>query len=455
MTKIYSSVSQVVREARERGLVNFTLGYFDHNGRLRAKYCNSASLEKVLTEGTALSMVALTSAPDETPIPDSRFLDPINQFPDAELLVSADSCRDFPLDAGSMGQIFIGQLKNEFSAYCSRALLGEELERYAKLGLVPFGSFEFEWYMLDEDRNSLVGKSASEINVRNGFEWFYSFVDQVKDNSLYRDIIDTFDAMDIPIETLHTEHSQLIEAALKPVKDIRIADNAGLFKWVMKAIAARHGLMASFMARRSLDCQGCGAHLNLSLSRTNEEPAFFAQGRDDHMSDIMRYFIGGLLEYTPQLFLLHAPNLNSYRRFKPGLFTPLSNTWGVNNKTVAFRAVNSSDAAARIEVRVPGADISPHLSLLATLIAGRKGIEEKIDPGKPVSGDGWSADDWKGCAFPLDFSPAISAFDHSVVAREVLGKAFMDYYVASRKWQIEDLADTITDWEVRTFIEGV
>ena len=455
MTENNSPIECAVEKARQRGLVNFTLGYFDQNGRLRAKYCNTATLEKVLREGTALSMVALSSAPDETPMQNSPFLDPANQFPDAELKVSAESCRDFPLDGEGMGQIFIGELMNDFAGYCPRALLGNELERYANLGISPYGAFEIEWYMLEEDRSSIIKKSAKDLQVRNGFEWFYSFVDHVKDNALYRDIMDTFDAMDIPVETMHSEHSQLVEAALHPVQGIRIADNAGLFKWVMKAIAARHGLMASFMARRSTDSQGCGAHLNLSMLDSKGTSVFYDQSGENKMSETMRHFLGGVLRYTPELFLLHAPNLNSYRRFKPGLFTPLSNTWGVNNKTVAFRVVTTSAGSARIESRIPGADISPHLGLLATLIAGRKGIEESIDPGDPVKGDGWTADDWNRLGFPLDFALAIGKFEHSPLARQVLGDKFVDFYVASRKWQLEDLANTITDWEVRTFIEGV
>ncbi len=447
-------IKHVLALAEERDLANFTFAYFDHNGRLRAKYFNTESLEKAMVESTALNLGVLGVTPNETPMETSLFLDPGNQFRDAELRLMADSYRDFPMDGDKMGLILVGELIDEFRAYCPRALLSEELTRYANLGLTPYGAFEFEWYMFEETRNSILNKTPGDLKVREGFEWFYSFVNQVVDNPLYREVIDNCQTMDMPLETIHSEFTQIMEGALRPAEASRIADNAGLFKWTMKAIAARHGLMASFMARRNTEGQGCGSHINLSLRDSDGKPAFHDAKAPDLMSDTMRWFLGGLQQYIPELFLLHAPNLNSYRRYQPGLFTPLANLWGINNKTVAFRAVNVNPGATRIESRLPGADINPHLALLGMLVAGRKGIEEKIEPDSAFEGDGWSVEDSPERAFPLEFSSAITRFKESKVAREVLGDAFVDCYVAGRQWQLDELASTVTDWEIRTFIEG-
>lgn len=206
------------------------------------------------------------------------------------------------------------------------------------------------------------------------------------------------------------------------------------------------------MARRSEQEQGCGAHINVSLRRNDtDEPAFYDGQREDRLSDEMRFFLGGLNRYLPEFFLLLAPHLNSYKRFQPDLFTPLNNTWGINNKTVAHRAINVTPSAARIEVRLAGADMNPHLALLAVLAAGRLGIEQKIEPPPGVEGNGWAVEDPQGPTLPLDFAEAIARFDESALAREVLSPAFVDIYVADRRWQIDEFSKVVTDWELRMF----
>lgn len=447
-------IKRIAALAEDRGLSNFTLAYFDHSGRLRAKYYNTSGLEKAMTDGTAMNLGIFAASLNEVPMETSPFLDPDNQFRDAAIRLMADTCRDFPLDGDKPGLLLIGELIDEYRAYCPRAFLSTELARYEQMGLRAYGAFEFEWYLLEETSKSIASKVPDSINVRSGFEVFYSFVDQIVENALFRDVIDCCETMSMPVETIHTEFTQIMEAALRPALGAAIADNGGLFKAVMKATARKHGLLASFMARRNMIEQGCGAHINLSLRNKDDNNVFFAEETPDKLSDTMRHFIGGLQRYTPELFLMQAPNLNSYRRYQPGLFTPLSNTWGVNNKTVAFRAVNANRDATRVESRLPGADTNPHLALTGMLMAGRKGIEECIEPAEATAGDGWSVESPEELALPLEFTASIDRFEQSRLARETLGDGFVDCYVASRRWQIEDQQSTVTDWELRTFLEG-
>lgn len=237
---------------------------------------------------------------------------------------------------------------------------------------------------------------------------------------------------------------------------MRVADNAALYKSVLKAIGLRHELMVSFMARRHPAEQGCGAHINVSLrDASSGEGVFFDEAEPDCISRTMRHFIGGLHAHVPELFLLFAPHLNSYKRFFPELFTPLNNTWGVNNKTVAFRAINLSRNSARIEVRVSGADLSPHLALAAVVAAGRRGIEEAIEPPPPVVGDGWSVSDAPGPGFPLRFPDAIDRFEASALARELMGDDFVDQFASDRRWQLDEFERAVTDWELKMYAEGV
>lgn len=155
------------------------------------------------------------------------------------------------------------------------------------------------------------------------------------------------------------------------------------------------------------------------------------------MSATMKHFVAGLQAYVPVLFLMLAPHLNSYKRFQPGLFTPLTKTWGINDKTVAFR--------------VAGADVCAHIALMAVLGAGRLGIEQKLELAPPVEGDGWAVKDAPGEKFPVTFAEAIDRFEQSEVAKELLGTGFVAAFVGDRRWQIDQFAKTVTDWELKTF----
>ena len=351
--------------------------------------------------------------------------------------------------------MLLGQFVNEARAHCPRALLTAELERWKELGIDVVGAFELECAALQETTQSLEHKSITTLETKYGFAEAYSINHLLDQEDMVGELNTLCRAMDIEIETQHIELQYMLETSMRPQTGIRIADNAALFKNFCKQVARKHGYMMSFMARWHPEQQGCGAHINVSLRDAQSgEQLFFEEAAADQMTPRMKHFIGGLHTYLPELFLLLAPNLNSYKRFRPGLFTPLNNSWGINNKTVAYRAINSSSGAARVEIRPPGADVSAHLSLAAVLVAGRKGIEEQIDPPEPVVGDGFSLEDVPGKPFPTTFEDAISTFNDSSVARESLSDAFVDLFVADRQWQLDQFSQTVTDWELRMFAEG-
>jgi glutamine synthetase len=280
----------------------------------------------------------------------------------------------------------------------------------------------------------------------------YAFVDQAGQAGLIDELIASCEAMGLPLDTAHAEFTDMLEVGLSPCSGVRVADNAALYKAVAKLVAARHGAYISFMARRSGTEQGCGAHINVSLKDPSSGKGLFYDEQSEHrLTPPALHFIGGLLRYLPELFLLLAPNLNSYKRFVPGIFTPLNNSWSINNRTVALRVSNETPGATRVEVRPAGADVSPHLALLAVCLAGRLGLEEKIEPPAPLTGNGWEVEETGSRPLPLTFEAAIQAFETSKVARDHLGDGFVNDFVGDRKWQRAALAGTVTDWEIRTF----
>ncbi len=450
-----AAVEAVLTKATERGLRDVQFCLFDSYGHMMAKRANVANLRKALTEGTNMVAAILAAAPSGTDLIESNpHADPADGFRDGVLLMDAESCRDFPLEADGDGLLLIGEFTDSTREYCVRARLREELARLRSLGYLAYGAFELESVPLKESLDTLRRKSVNALAYHTGYERPYQMVPGQED----RDYLDELNAacagMDIELDAQHAEFKFLIETSLRPQLGLRIADNAALFKNVAKLLARQRGFLMSFMARWHHRHQGCGAHINVSLKHAESgDSAFFDAGAPDNLSPQVRHFVAGLHAYLPELFLLIAPNLNSYKRFLPGLFTPLNNTWGVNNKTVANRVINQSPGTARVEMRLAGADVSPHLGLLAVVMAGRRGLEERLEPPAPVTGNGWDAAAGEP-AFPTTFAGAIETFERSRLARDTLGDAFVDGYVGDRRWQIGAFERAVTDWELQMFADG-
>ncbi len=445
-------IERVLEQSDALGLTHANLGLFDTNGIFRSKRYAVRHLKKSMTEGIPWLAIPSGLSPADDTIETNPWAHPDRGFSDAVLRMDPESCRAMPFDSGGEGLLLIGEFAGALADRCPRALLGAELDRLAGLGYELYGGFELEGAVLRETAQSLRERRADDVALLPGWDRVYSFVDQTGQAGFIDALAASCETMGLPLDTVHAEYTDMLEAGLTPASGVRIADNAGLYKAVAKLVAARHDAYVTFMARRSGREQGCGAHINVSLrDSASGEGRFHDADAEHRLTDAARQFIGGLLRYLPELFLLLAPNVNSYKRFVPGIFTPLNNSWSINNRTVALRVSNATPAATRVEVRPAGADVCPHLSLLAVCLAGRLGLEEKIEPPPPLTGNGWAAADTGSTPLPLEFGAAIDAFEGSEVARTHLGEGFVSDFVGDRRWQLDAFARTVTDWEIRTF----
>ena len=214
----------------------------------------------------------------------------------------------------------------------------------------------------------------------------YSVLRSSVHSDLYHQLLDMCMSMDMSLEGLHTETGPgVVEAAIVVDEALASADKASLFKTFTKVIAQRNNLMANFMAKWSELYPGQSGHIHISLLDLDEQPVFASKEVND-IPDQMLFFIGGLQKYMRELSVMYAPTVNSYNRLCPGAWAPINMTWGLENRTTAFRAIQGGPSNQRIENRLGGADANPYLALAATLGAGLLGIEEKINPNKPIKG---------------------------------------------------------------------
>jgi glutamine synthetase len=337
---------------------------------------------------------------------------------------------------------------------CPRSLLKQVLTRAAGLGLSAKLGAEFEFWVFKETPASLQDKDFRRLEPVSPGMFGYSWLREEQNAAFCHAIMDEMAAFDIGLEALHTETGPgVYEVAIRYDDALRAADKAALFKTQLKGLAARHGLAVTFMAKWNHDLPGSSGHLHQSLwSIGAKQNVFYDASAPDGISKEARHYIAGQVELMPELTALCSPTINSYKRYVPGVWAPLTASWGIENRTCAIRVIPGGPNATRIEYRQTAADINPYIAMATTLAAGLWGVEQKLDAPSPVTGDALASKDQ---ALPRTLKDATALLAKSERARQILGEAFVDHYVRTRDWEVRQFERVVTDWELRRYFESI
>jgi glutamine synthetase len=166
------------------------------------------------------------------------------------------------------------------------------------------------------------------------------------------------------------------------------ADSLMKYKYIIKNIARKYGLTATFMPKPLFEDNGSGMHTHMSLWKGGETVMFDEAGYAQ-LSDVARYYIGGLLKHAPALLAFAAPTTNSFKRLVPGYEAPINLVYSQRNRSAICRIpmYSNSPKAKRVEFRAPDPSCTPYLAFAALLMAGLDGIQNQIDPGEPIDKD--------------------------------------------------------------------
>jgi glutamine synthetase len=260
---------------------------------------------------------------------------------------------------------------------------------------------------------------------------------------------------DVPVEGYNREHGEgMYEVNLHHADALTAGDHAMLYKSGSKEVAAQVGAVPTFMAKYSDRLDGCSGHLHQSLwSIEDGQNLFWDEGAPHHGSEGMLSYGAGMLATMPEFMLLYAPNVNSYKRFVPGSWAPVNVTWGFENRTTALRMMGASPGAARIENRVPGADVNAYLGFAASLAGGLHGLEQGLSCPAATEGDAYQAAD--APKLPRSLPEALERFEASALAREYFGDDFVDHFARMRRWEVDTFGRAVTDWERQRYFEQV
>jgi glutamine synthetase len=378
-------------------------------------------------------------------------------YPDAQVRLDLETHRRVPWDDGT--PFFLGEFvrkagkgAEEPHPLCPRQVLRRVLARAEKLGFSPFCGMEFEWFNFSETPQSLAAKRYTCPEPMTPGMFGYSLLRLGQGREFARALMEELPQFGIPIEGLHTETGPgVYEVAIAASGALEAADRAILFKLAAKEIGSRFGIMPSFMAKWSEAYPGCSGHIHQSLSDGRRNLFFDPKGRHS-MSKLYESYLAGqlacMMEFGPMLW----PTINSYKRLVDGYWAPVKPTWGVDNRTAAFRVIPGSPKSTRLETRCPGSDVNPYLAMAAVLAAGLHGVEKKLRLTRaPIEGTNRGAEDVARA--PRTLIETTRIFGDSAIARDWLGNDFVDHFAATREWEWRQWLDGVTDWEIRRYFE--
>jgi glutamine synthetase len=208
------------------------------------------------------------------------------------------------------------------------------------------------------------------------------------------------------------------------------------------------------MAKWHPELPGSSGHIHQSLASVEDGANLFIDAKAEHgLSALGQSYLAGLLALSPDLTAIFSPTINSYKRFVPGMWAPLSPSWDVENRTCSIRVINGPDRrATRLELRQTAADINPYLAIAASLAAGLYGVERGLALPPPHRGDA-TAD--KAALFPQTLLAATETMAKSQRVREALPEAFVEHYVRTRDWEVRQHARSVSHWELERYFEVI
>ena len=328
-----------------------------------------------------------------------------------------------------------------------RNVLLKVIKRYEEKGLRPVCASELEFFMFTQ-----TGGGEPEY-YNPGLSCVYQVNPIIDRQGILRLLQNTFLELGLEIIYLNSEFFPgQFEVNWKYDHALAMADQTFTFKYVCKEIAAMNDLLLTFMGCPRTDGGGSGYHVHLSLSDEKSRKNIFddPDGKEG-MSELMLHFLGGQMAHAKEMAAFLAPTVNSYKRYVPDSFAPFYLGWGRDNRTVYCRVPDERGASTRVENRLPCASANPYLVMAALFAAGLDGIENKIDPGEPSTGDIYGAEPGTFDTVTLYFRDALKDLSESSFMSESLGPELIQAYTALKQHELDRYRTFVSDWEFNEY----
>jgi glutamine synthetase len=335
-----------------------------------------------------------------------------------------------------------------------RHVLRRVVERAAARGYSSELALEYEFRIWREDQRSLRAKQWRDLVPISPTTSCYSLARSTGDEFIVGRLRRLMDAHNVPVEGYNREHGEgMYEMNLRHAPGLEAADRALLFRNGVKEICLLDGFTASFMAKPFDNQDGNSGHLHQSLWTADGRNAFYDASGDHGLSALFRAYIAGVLRLLPEVMVLYAPNINSYKRFVSGSWAPTVAAWGIETRTPALRVITGSPSATHLENRVPGSDVNPYLAMAASLACGLHGIERGLELPPPVRHNAYDLPEDVAPRLPRSLEEAVERFAASAFVRDWFGDAFVEDYATMRRWEVQRFRSVVTAWERNRYFD--
>ncbi|MFI5281864.1 MAG: glutamine synthetase family protein [Candidatus Dormibacterales bacterium] len=433
------TVEALERAVGNRSVDTVVVALADMEGRLVGKRVTGRHfLESTISHGAESCEYLLATDMDMSPQQGYGLAGWNRGFADFELKVDLSTLRLLPWQPGtalvladanrasgapievSPRQILRRQIE-KLKARSLTAVVGTELEF-----MIFRGTYRDAW---DSGYRNLVKATAYSVD--------YALMDSTGIEPLVRRIRNSMEGAGMNVQSSKGEcNDGQHEINFHHGEAIRVCDDASIYKFGAKEIAAQEGVAITFMAKFDRR-EGNSCHVHLSLAGADGANLF----AKDHL--MFERFLAGQLACLRELTLLFAPQINSYKRYVPGMFAPTAVAWGQDNRTCAMRVIGHGPGL-HIENRLPGADVNPYLAAAAMIAAGLHGLDEKLKLEPATDGSAYEGDRPR---VPHTMRAARDLFAASDVARQAFGDEVVDHYAHRADIELAAFESSITDWE--------
>ncbi|MEQ8897371.1 MAG: glutamine synthetase family protein [Roseovarius sp.] len=332
-----------------------------------------------------------------------------------------------------------------------RHALTAVLDRYAQRGWQVMAATELEFTLVDDSGKSLRPVRNPQTGRRTGAPGILSLTHMDAFDGFLSALYDGCAAMGIPAQTTTSESGLgQFEVTLNHQDALRAADDTWLFKALIRGLARRQGMSATFMAKPFGDDAGNGMHMHFSVLDADGNNAFDDGGPKG--SDTLLSAVAGCLQAMQASTLIFAPHANSYTRLVPGAHAPTSVCWAYENRTAALRIPGGAPAARRIEHRVAGGDINPYLMFAAILGAAITGIDDALSPPAPITGNAY---DQSLPQLAPDWDTAIDLFEADPFIARAFPKGLIRNLCMTKRQEVRLMADIPESQHWKTYLGTV
>jgi len=440
-----SSLEQVSDQLRDHDIKFLQLVFTDIAGMNKNVEVPSSQFQKALS-GDVLF--------------DGSSIDGFVRIEESDMLLQPDlaTFRIYPWDEGGLGKVArvlcdVCEPSTKPFEGCPRTKLKNQLDVAKDLGYSIMAGPEAEFFLFE------LGEGGELTRITHDEAGYFDAAPYDLAENARREITIALQDMGLEIEAAHHEVAPgQHEIDFRYGDALETADNLVTLKYVVRRIALKHGLHATFMPKPIFGINGSGMHVHISLFDSKGETNLFADTEStEQISQTGKQFIAGVLNHARAICAITNPLINSFKRLVPDFEAPTHIAWSMRNRSPLIRIPERRGLGTRMELRMPDPSCNPYLAFAAIVASGLDGIKQEMEIRKPVDQNVYNMteqerNDHKVGRLPASLNEAVDALEECDVIRSALGEHIFSHFVEAKRLEWREYIAQVHEWEVKKYL---